>query len=121
MTRAKSPTSDLARLRSLYDQITEEGLCTRPGVDPDHWFPDAEPAGNATTQRRFYEQAATARCAGCKALAACQVTAEVEERADLMLHDCAPHGIRGGLAPWARFERLLASNIAVETDKEEAA
>jgi hypothetical protein len=94
----------------MYDRITEKGLCSRPGVDPSHWFPEDEPGRNATIQRRFYEQAAAARCFGCPAMDACRLTAEVEERDLLMEHGYAPHGIRAGLAPWARLELLTASN-----------
>ncbi|WP_219470154.1 hypothetical protein [Nonomuraea rhizosphaerae] len=119
MTRPNDPTMDLPRLRSMYDTITETGLCTRPGVDPDHWFPDKEPGLNAMIQRGFYEQAAAARCAGCPARYECQVTAQAEEAADLMLHGYEPHGIRAGLAPWVRLDLLLASGIA--RDNEEAA
>lgn len=104
----------------MRDRIAEEGLCTRPGTDPDHWFPENEPGRNAANQRRFYEQAAAARCFGCPALAACRVTAEVEERGLLMEHGYTPHGIRGGLAPWVRLGFLLASNSAI-ADAEEAA
>ncbi|MEV0151485.1 MULTISPECIES: WhiB family transcriptional regulator [unclassified Nonomuraea] len=120
MTCAKPPTPNLARLRFLADLITEKGLCTRPGADPDLWFPDTEPGGNATTQRRFYQQAAAARCAGCPTVEECLEVALAEEGDLLLQHGCAPHGIRAGLAPWARLNLLLASNTA-GSDTEEAA
>lgn len=120
MTCAKSHTSDLARLRSLADRITEKGLCTRPGVNPDDWFPDHEPGGNAKNQRRFYQQAAAARCAGCPTIEECLEVALAEEGGLLFEHGCTPHGIRAGLAPWVRLDLLLASNTA-NSDMEEAA
>ncbi|MEQ4723743.1 hypothetical protein [Nonomuraea sp. B19D2] len=121
MTRAKSPTTDLPRRHSLADRITEKGLCTRPGVDPDHWFPEVEPGRNAANQRRFYEQAAAERCSGCPVMYECWVTAQVEEGGLLMERGHEPHGIRAGLAPWVRLERLIASDIASNIDDEEEA
>ncbi|QFY09662.1 hypothetical protein GBF35_26070 [Nonomuraea phyllanthi] len=120
MTRAKPPTSDLARLHSLYDRIAEQGLCTRPGADPNHWFPEREPGRNAETQRRFYEQAAAARCFDCPAKTACRVTAEIEESELLLEHGYTPHGIRAGLAPWVRLDLLIASNKASNVEEEAA-
>src|SRR5690606_17862881 len=122
MTRAEPPTTDHARLRSLQDQIFETGLCTRPGADPEHWFPDKEPGLNATTQRRFYEQAAAARCFGCPALLECREVTQIEEYGQLMQHGYTPHGIRAGLAPWMRLDLLkrLASKTDGDTEEEAA-
>ncbi|MEV0617537.1 hypothetical protein AB0I81_29745 [Nonomuraea sp. NPDC050404] len=110
MTRTQSNPSDLARLRSMYNRITEKGLCTGPGADPALWSPGDEPGRNAMNQRKLYEQTAAALCDGCQAITACRVTAEVEEYALLMEKGYGPHGIRAGLPPWVRFDRLLASN-----------
>ncbi|MFG1709264.1 hypothetical protein ACFLIM_39340 [Nonomuraea sp. M3C6] len=121
MTCTKPPAPNLAaRLRSLTDLIDESGLCTTTGANPDHWFPDVEPAGNATTQRRFYEQAAAARCFGCPTLNECLEVTLAEEGSLLLEHGYEPHGIRAGLAPWMRLHLLVASGSA-GTDAEEAA
>ncbi|WP_433235612.1 WhiB family transcriptional regulator [Streptosporangium sp. CA-135522] len=122
MTRNEPPALNLpSRLRFLNDQITEKGRCTRPGVDPDLWFPEFEPSGNAKKQRRFYEQAAAARCWGCPVREQCQEAALTEE-GDLLKLGFEPHGIRFGLAPWARANMIRnpASKTA-STNIEEAA
>lgn len=106
-----SKYSDSAHLRRLQDAIEERGLCTRPGADPDRWFPE-EPSGHATAKRRFYEKAAQARCHGCPVKNTCRVATLLEEQALLGKNDKAA-GIRGGLAPWVRDEiRLNASRHA---------
>ncbi|MFC7641410.1 WhiB family transcriptional regulator [Streptosporangium lutulentum] len=64
------------RLHAPADWIAAKGLCTRPGADPDRWFPE-EPIGK--NQRLDYEQEAKARCFGCKAKVECLEVALIEE------------------------------------------
>ncbi|MEV4749100.1 WhiB family transcriptional regulator [Streptosporangium sp. NPDC049248] len=121
MTRKNRLRRSLApRLRFLADQITEKGLCTRPGADPGHWFPEKEPGGNAATKRRAYEQAAAARCFGCPVRAECQEAALAEE-ADLASKKLKPHGIRAGLAPWVRADMIRNDASESASENEETA
>lgn len=110
-TGCSTPQNLAKRLRSLVDVIDERGLCTRPGANPDYWFPEVEPFANATTQRCAYERRARSRCSGCPAQPECMEAFLIEEGDHLEL-GFEPHGIRAGLAPWARYALILASKNA---------
>lgn len=121
MTRKNRAARSLApRLHAPADWITDKGLCTRPGADPDNWSPEEEPAGNAKVKRRFYEQAAAARCFGCRARVECLEVALAEE-VPLVMEGLKPHGIRGGLAPWVRAHMISQDASGTASENEEAA
>ncbi|MEU8195209.1 hypothetical protein AB0C10_15655 [Microbispora amethystogenes] len=106
---------DKARLVRLQREVAAEGRCTRPGTDPERWFP-VEPSPKATTKRREYEWVAKIRCNGCRAKTRCLLTALAEEK-DLPYGDAS--GIRGGKAPWQRDEirRNASNNAGVSTEE----
>ena len=77
--------------------------------DPDAWHPDEPRKGGAETQEAYesrkatYEYVAADLCAGCPVKAEC-LTLALDEEVDLPRSWI--HGVRGGLAPWQRYQKL---------------
>lgn len=121
MTRKNGRTEGLAlRLNPPVEWIAEKGLCTRPGADPGMWFPEEEPGANAKVKRHEYEAAADARCFGCRARVECREVTLAEE-VPLVMEGHRLHGIRFGLAPWARVAMIIKDAINSASENEEVA
>ena len=95
-----SQAADMRRL------VIKFGDCVG-NSDPDQWFPPEPTKGGAESQEAYearraeYERIAATLCAGCPVRVECLELA-LHEEADLPRSWI--HGVRGGLAPWRRYQ-----------------
>jgi hypothetical protein len=107
----------------LRQTVNRYGICVG-SPDPDAWFPPeptqggAEHADAVEARRAAYEQTALNLCGDCPVRAECLTLALHEE-------DELPrswiHGVRGGTAPWQRWQmRRYRRRVARLTRQEVA-